>query len=98
MCLAQCLVKRPILLNVDSCFEGGGASGMLLICWSRAYKAGAWNGWLMPTFGEDYIAPVFTGDKHLAIQLKQPHSMAETDGGLLVVAKASRDRQGMHNK
>ena len=97
MCLAQCLVKRPILLNVSSRFDGGGASGMLWICGSRAYKAGCYGGWRMMTYGPDYVPPQRTGAAFKQATLRQGHMLAG-DGGLLTVAKASRDRQGMHNK
>jgi len=71
---------------------------MLLICWSRAYKAGAYMGWRTMTYGPEYRPPVYTGAKCKQVRLQQPHSNAGSDGGLLVVAKASRDRQGRHNK
>ena len=70
---------------------------MLCICGSRAYKAGCWGGWCMMTYGPDYVGPRFTGAFHKQAALNQDHAPAG-DGGLLTVAKASRDRQGMHNK
>jgi len=94
-------VPRPMSCQTTDpakcCFEGGGASGMLLICGSRAYKAGTYLGWRIPEYGPLYVAPVFTGAIHQSILLRKSNSKAG-DGGLLTVAKASRDRQGMHNK
>lgn len=51
----------------------------------------------MMTYGPDYLPPRRTGAACKQKTLRQGHMLAG-DGGLLTVAKASRDRQGMHNK
>ena len=49
----------------------------------------------MMTYGPAYEPPRFTGATHLQATLKKDHALAG-DGGLLTVAKASRDRQGTY--